>query len=595
MSLSTLQRSRSRHISKACLETLEARQLLSFSPAASFSVGGNPQEVATGDFNGDGHLDLATLNQVDAIQYTRTTVSVLPGDGTGGFGAAINSNVGLDLYTDGDPYWAEFSLTVADFDNDGHLDLAIATPFQNEVTGNFGGNAGVSLGNGDGTFRAATYIPGQSAVEAVVAGDFNNDGNSDLAVTGYAPTLSLGEYYEYAQVLLGNGHGDFATSIYSTSWWDGSYFELAVGDLNRDGMLDAVGVAGQWDGSGIVLMGNGGAHGVFADYYGFGTTSGSARDVAVGDFTGDGIPDLVVSGGDVEILANRGDGIVDYPPITHAANGDLHTGVAVADFNGDGKLDAVTSDADTGTVSELGGNGNGTLTYAAAFAVGSSPAAVAVGDFNGDGRPDVAAANAGSNNVSILLNDNHWTIRNYVGPSGGNWSTAGNWSPLGVPSAGDFAVTISGKSVNLSTSATVASLTLTGGASLVVGSSGNRVLRTSALSIDVNSKLDLNDNALILDYTGASPASAVRDYLVSGRNGGAWNGPGLASSSAGAASRRALGYADNNSLATPRTAFAGQSVDATSILIKYTYLGDADLDGDADGVDIGIWATHFTG
>jgi hypothetical protein len=69
----------------------------------------------------------------------------------------------------------------------------------------------------------------------------------------------------------------------------------------------------------------------------------------------------------------------------------------------------VTSDADTGTVSELLGSGNGTLTYAGTNAVGSSPSAIAVGDFNGDGRPDVATADAGSNTVSVLLNDGTWT------------------------------------------------------------------------------------------------------------------------------------------------------------------------------------------
>src|SRR3954452_21720573 len=95
--------------------------------------------------------------------------------------------------------------------------------------------------------------------------------------------------------------------------------------------------------------------------------------------------------------------------IRHTANSSMHTGVVVADFNGDGKLDAATSDADTGTVSELLGNGNGTLTYAGAYAVGSSPSAIAVGDFNGDGRPDVAVANAGSNTVSVLLNAGTWT------------------------------------------------------------------------------------------------------------------------------------------------------------------------------------------
>ena len=62
MSRSRLQRSRSRHIGRACFETLEARQLLSFSPATSFPVRTNPQAVVTADFNNDGELDLATSN-----------------------------------------------------------------------------------------------------------------------------------------------------------------------------------------------------------------------------------------------------------------------------------------------------------------------------------------------------------------------------------------------------------------------------------------------------------------------------------------------------------------------------------------------------
>lgn len=95
-------------------------------------------------------------------------------------------------------------------------------------------------------------------------------------------------------------------------------------------------------------------------------------------------------------------------PISYSANGSSSSVVGVADFNGDGKLDVLTSAS--GTVILLLGNGNGALTYAAAYPIGSSPSAVVVGDFNGDGRPDVAAANLNSNTISVLLNDGGpWT------------------------------------------------------------------------------------------------------------------------------------------------------------------------------------------
>ena len=180
------------------------------------------------------------------------------------------------------------------------------------------------------------------------------------------------------------------------------------------------------------------------------------RDVAVGDFTGDGIPDLVTAGGTLDIHIGRGDGTFDEPT-AYSTNANEHTGVAVADFNGDGKLDAVVSEGDTGTVSLLLGNGDGTFSAAENFAVGAGtnaavtdgdfnrdgrvdaadyvvwrknsggvneydawrttfgestapgtvprPVAVVTGDFNGDGRLDVATANANANSVSVLFND----------------------------------------------------------------------------------------------------------------------------------------------------------------------------------------------
>src|SRR4029079_11310131 len=171
-----------------------------------------------------------------------------------------------------------------------------------------------------------------------------------------------------------------------------------------DGKLDAVITSGP--GSNLVVPVFGSGDGTFPlnnEEPEF-VTGADPRAVAIGDFTGDGIPDLISAGQTVDVLRGHGDGLFDEP-ISQIADGAMHTGVAVADFNGDGKLDAMTSDADTGTVSLMMGNGNSTLTYAGAYAVGSSPAAVAVRDFNGDARPDVAAANDFSNTVSVLLND----------------------------------------------------------------------------------------------------------------------------------------------------------------------------------------------
>src|SRR5262249_42142506 len=89
------------------LDVLEDRCLLSFSPLTSFDVGTTPKAVVTADFNNDARLDLAATNEDG-------TVSVLMGDGQGGFGAA-NQLVALSIGR---------SLAVGDFNNDGNFDLA---------------------------------------------------------------------------------------------------------------------------------------------------------------------------------------------------------------------------------------------------------------------------------------------------------------------------------------------------------------------------------------------------------------------------------------------------------------------------------------
>ena len=160
--------------------------------------------------------------------------------------------------------------------------------------------------------------------------------------------------------------------------------------------------------------------------------------VAVGDFNGDGIPDLAVvnsgagPGNGISILLGNGDGTfkthVDYP-----AGGTPHS-VAAADFNRDGKLDLAVANGNSNTVSILLGNGDGTFQSPVSYATGQNTQWLVARDFNGDGIPDIATANYGPDyqggTVSILLGKGDGTFWSQLSfPAGTN--------PFGIMAA-DF-------------------------------------------------------------------------------------------------------------------------------------------------------------
>ena len=181
-----------------------------FLPASSspVSVGANPTDLVSADFNGDGKLDLAVPNSTD------NTLTILLGNGDGTFSPVTSSPA-----TGTTP----FGLAVGDFNADGKLDLAVANFDENTAT--------ILLGNGDGTFAPAPSPPA-TAGPALVVGDFNGDGKFDLAVTGRGNST--------VTILLGNGDGTFAP----ISGCCGTPVELthtlgmAAGDFNGDGKLD---------------------------------------------------------------------------------------------------------------------------------------------------------------------------------------------------------------------------------------------------------------------------------------------------------------------------------------------------------------------
>jgi hypothetical protein len=278
------------------------------------------------------------------------------------------------------------------------------------AVGVFDGNLGVATGdipekavgtwdvfpeNNGQTFGVApqfSYGVGTDPT-SLAAGDFNGDGNLDLAVANSdAGTVNM---------VLGAGTGHFSHPV-STSYAPGPNISaLAAGDFNHDGKLDLV-TANQGNRSVSVLLGNGDGTLQTAVSYAVGSSPDS---VAVGDFNGDGKLDLVTANqgtNDVSVLLGNGDGTFQ-PAVSHAVGVDP-TSVAVGDFNDDGHPDLVTANAGSNTVSVLLDNGNGTFQPAVNYAVGSDPNSVAVGDFNDDGKPDLVTANTGDGTVSVLLN-----------------------------------------------------------------------------------------------------------------------------------------------------------------------------------------------
>jgi hypothetical protein len=362
-----------------------------FSTPIVTTVGINAANIAVGDVNGDGKLDLVTTNgnlgsSDDPDLSLVNNISVLLGNGTGGFSAPTNINVGSRTNR----------VVLGDFNGDTKLDIVVSTSAPTEVGGT---NYSISalLNNGTGTFSSPTTfaVPGNGDIKVA---DLNGDSKLDLAITSKSSSRP-GEL----AILTGNGFGSFsAPTILRVGRYPNS---IAIGDFNLDTKPDLA-VADFGDSNISVLLNQ------------------SIPPSTSNDFNGDGNSDILWQNFDGSIATWQMNGSTATPN----SIGAVPVGWRIAgtgNFNSDTKTDILLSNAN-GTVATWELNGaivSKTNTLSSTLTSGWRIAGT--GDFTGDGNAEILLRNTDGRVATWQVNGSTVTNSSVIGTASADWTVAG--------------------------------------------------------------------------------------------------------------------------------------------------------------------------
>ncbi len=311
----------------------------------------------------------------------------------------------------------------------------------------------VNAGKQNGFAKPNTFTTGIGNYPyAIAVGDFNGDGNADLAIANLQG--------KNVSVLLGNGSGSFTAATGSPYAVSSQPQTIAVGDFNGDGRTDiAVAVSGGFGVSFVSILLNtstSSATATFASAVNYATgSSNSPNAIAVGDFNGDGIADLPVANQDgiVGVTLGKGDGTF---PVSNASVkvltvGGIPNAIAAADYNLDGKADIAVSNrgvSGAASVSILLNTSPNTTTLSFASAanyplgtLNDDPLSIAAADFNRDGYPDLAIGNyysSSPNTVSVFLNTGAGSPGTFSEAMGSPYTVGSSTNVLQDVIVGDF-------------------------------------------------------------------------------------------------------------------------------------------------------------
>jgi VCBS repeat-containing protein len=337
--------------------TIQVNQTVTF--------GTDLRAVAAADVDGDGKTDVIVAD----ASTGKVSVFLGNGDGT----TAITA-VSPQTQVGSEPT----ALVVADFDDDGTPDLAVANKGSNTVS--------ILLGDGDGTFTPDSTVSVGTAPRSLAVGDFNGDGEDDLAVAnGGSATISI---------RLGNGDGTFTSA--ATITLSSSPGAVAVGDVTGDGTPDVV-VSRPSANSISVFAGNG--DGTFQPPVSYAVGS-QPTALLVADLNADGVGDVAVAntaGNSVSVLLATGEGML--APAVQYATGAAPVALVAADLAGYGYLDLAVANSTGNSITYLKNRGDSTFqdpvgSLMMNVTTEGSPVALAVADFKGNGQREIVAAQA---------------------------------------------------------------------------------------------------------------------------------------------------------------------------------------------------------